>query len=188
MLRVVGQVGARYIVAEGPAGLYLVDQHGAHARILYENLHEELDAKRQVEARDIPPQTVELSRDEIALVEPRLSLLEQCGVLLEPFGPATYMLRTLPDAAANMDPMESISGLINDLLAQPRLHDDDFADLVFKHISSTAAYKAGQVLNQDDMQRIIRQLERSRTPREDPSGRPTLLHFSGDQLAREFGY
>jgi DNA mismatch repair protein MutL len=188
MLRVVGQVGGRYIVAEGPVGLYLIDQCAADSRTQYEDLLEQLEGSGQIQPVEIPAMTIDLTRNERLVIEPWLSALEQMGIGVEPFGPNTFIIRSMPEVLSKREPGDVFGILITDLLAQPHLDSEEaFIDLMLKRLSVLAAAKTGQVLSLDQMQRIIRQLERSQNPHEDPYGRPTLIHMSAEQLAREFG-
>lgn len=186
-LRVVGQVAAMYIVAEGPAGMYLIDQHAAHERILYEQFLENFNRQQPLAQLTLDGQTIDLSPTEARLIEEHLELLYRFGFSLESFGPNTFLIRSIPSMLATHDPIEVIAGILDDLelAKQPGLAAIE-AKLV-KFVCKRAAVKAGQILSHEEMQSIIRQLERCDSPHTCPHGRPTMLHMSGDQLAREFG-
>ena len=108
MLRVLGQVGATYIVAEGPDGLYLVDQHAAHERVLYERMMAERE-EGVPSQRLLQPAPVEVPAETTALVEGNLETLRQLGFDLELFGGATFLVRSLPAVLARSQPAEVIS-------------------------------------------------------------------------------
>src|SRR6185436_7690529 len=86
LLRVIGQVGAAYIVAEGPDGLYLIDQHAAHERVLYEAFSLQRAAEQVVSQALIEPVAVEVPPDAAALLQNHMSTLKQIGFSIEPFG------------------------------------------------------------------------------------------------------
>ncbi|MCZ7538698.1 MAG: hypothetical protein M5U29_02000 [Anaerolineae bacterium] len=187
VLRVVGQVGAAYIVAEGPAGLYLVDQHAAHERILYEEFMARQAAMQPVAQQALPSTTVELPATAALLVEENLATLEALGFVLEPFGAGTFRVRAVPALLAGHDPTEVLRGLVEDLEAGAPPGEAALEARLVRRVCKAAAVKAGQLLSFAEMQTLIGQLERCESPHTCPHGRPTLLHISAGELTRLFG-
>lgn len=187
MLRVVGQVGASYIVAEGPAGLYLIDQHAAHERILYEQFMAEYERQQPMTQHTLDAQTIQVSPPEARLLEENLDTLRLIGFHLEMFGPNTFVIRAVPAMLADTNPLEVISGIVDDLLLGKTPGHESIEAKIVLRVCKQAAVKAGQILSNEEMQGLIRQLERCQSPLTCPHGRPTMIHMSSDQLAREFG-
>ena len=187
MLRVIGQIGASYIVAEGPAGMYLVDQHAAHERILYEQFMAEHARHQQMAQQTLAAQTIQFPPSEARLVEDCLGQLSEVGFVLEPFGPNTFVIRAVPAMLADADPVEVVSGIVDDLMLDRTPGQSSIEDKIVLRVCKQAAVKAGQILSHEEMQALIRLLERCQSPHTCPHGRPTMIHMSGDQLAREFG-
>lgn len=187
LLRVVGQVGASYIVAEGPNGLYLIDQHAAHERILYEQFMETHAHQEQASQFALTSQTIDLAAPEARLIDDNLVLLQSVGFHLESFGPNTFVIRAVPSMLADKDPVEAVIGILADLERGHHPGQETIEDKIVKRVCKQAAIKAGQTLSFEEMQKIIRQLERCASPHTCPHGRPTMLHMTGEQLAREFG-
>lgn len=187
ILRVVGQVGAAYIVAEGPAGLYLVDQHAAHERILYEEFMARQAAMQPVAQQALPATTVELSGAAASLVEENLAALEALGFALEPFGTSTFRVRAVPALLAGHDPAEVLRGLVEDLESGASPGAAELEARLVRRVCKAAAVKAGQLLSFAEMQALIGQLERCESPHTCPHGRPTMLHISAGELTRLFG-
>ncbi len=187
ILRVVGQVGATYIIAEGPSGLYLIDQHAAHERILYEQFMEEHERHEQVAQLSLEAQTVTFPPADAHLVEENLKTLAEVGFTLEPFGPNTFIIRGVPALLANQAPDEVLAGIIADLEAGTTPGQASIEEKIVTRVCKHGAIKAGQILSIDEMQSIIRQLERCKSPHTCPHGRPTMLHMTSEQLAKEFG-
>ncbi len=187
VLRVVGQVGAMYIVAEGPAGLYLVDQHAAHERILYEQFMAQHAAQQTVSQQTLTGVTVELPPASARLVDEALDVLYELGFEIEPFGTNTYRIRAVPALLADRDPQDVLYGMIEDLEAGATPGAATLEERLVRRVCKAAAIKAGQVLSFDEMQRLLEQLERCEAPRTCPHGRPTMIHISGEELARQFG-
>jgi DNA mismatch repair protein MutL len=186
VLRVVGQVGARYIVAEGPAGLYLVDQHAAHERVLYEQFKERL-GKPGLIARPLNPTIIlDCPPDVARWIEAHAEILTTVGFDLEPFGPNTFAVRSAPTILAEGDPVDAAAYLFRDPDVVKQKDAAALQEALIVGICREAAVKSGQVLKLEEMQSLIRQLERCASPFSAPSGQATLLHMSGEQIAREF--
>jgi DNA mismatch repair protein MutL len=187
VLRVVGQVSSTYIVAEGPDGLYLIDQHAAHERVLYEqllaeNTHAAIAVQPLLEPVLLtfaPPQAIALAA---ALVE-----LAQVGVEMEAFGGQSFLLRTLPTVLSKEDPQAALTEIADALSTGDdhvaRTHEARLVTLICKR----AAVKGGQVLSMPEMQALVGKLEQCQSPRTCPHGRPTMVTLTADELARQFG-
>ncbi|MFN8377136.1 MAG: DNA mismatch repair endonuclease MutL [Anaerolineae bacterium] len=187
LLRVVGQIAASYIVTEGPAGLYLIDQHAAHERVLYEQFMAEQTAQTPIAQYTLDAQSMTFAPDDARLLEDSLVLLEPLGFDLELFGPNTFRVRALPAMLAHQEPTAVLTELLSDLRTGRQPGQDTVEKRLIIRVCKQAAVKAGQILSIEQMQGLIRQLERCESPLTCPHGRPTLIHMSSDALAREFG-
>jgi DNA mismatch repair protein MutL len=187
LLRVIGQVGQTYIVAEGPQGMYLVDQHAAHERVLYEKMMAE--RRQHVVASQVllEPLALELPAPLAAVLAEQMPMLNEIGFDLAPFGGNSTLLRAVPAILVVPD----VRAAVVDILEMLRQGDDPLASRAEERLIATvckrAAVKAGQVLSPDEMQQLVRQLEQAESPRTCPHGRPTVVHFTVEQLEKEFG-
>lgn len=184
ILRVVGQVGAMYLIAEGPAGVYLIDQHAAHARVIYEQLRDQQVAGEPVETLPVQGITVDFPVLAAQALETALDALAGLGFEIEPFGGSTFRVRAIPVLLADEEPGAALSELIQEVQSD---EETPLGERLIRRVSQAAAYKAGQVLSFDAMQSLIQQLERCESPRVDPYDHPTMIHISGEDLARQFG-
>jgi DNA mismatch repair protein MutL len=187
LLRIIGQIGASYIIAEGPSGLYLIDQHAAHERVLYEAFLEEYHRQETIQQFTLDAQSIYLAPDHARLLDEHLATLHNMGFQLESFGPNIYVIRAIPAILADDDPVGVIQQILADLEQGNAPGQQTIEDKIIKRVCKRAAVKAGQVLSAEQMQSITRQLERCQSPLTCPHGRPTMIHMSSDQLAREFG-
>ena len=186
-LRVVGQVGVTYIVAEGPEGMYLIDQHAAHERVLFERLLAERQRAEVTSQALLEPQPVELAPEAASLLEEHLEVLGGLGFRVEPFGGTTMLVRALPAIVAEADPVRVLEDVAAALEAGDAPLAGTVEEAVARHVCKRAAVKAGQVMAREEMEELIRALEQCASPRTCPHGRPTMIHLSVEQLAREFG-
>jgi len=186
-LRVVGQLGVTYIVAEGPEGMYLIDQHAAHERVLFERLLAERERAGVTSQALLEPRPVELAPEVANLLEEHLEVLGGLGFQVEPFGGTTMLVRTLPAIVAETDPARVLEDVAAALLAGDAPLAGTVEEAVARQVCKRAAIKAGQVMAQAEMEELVRALEQCASPRTCPHGRPTMIHLSVEQLAREFG-
>ncbi len=180
VLRVVGQLFASYIVAEGPNGLYLIDQHAAHERILFEQIKDER-SRRQVEVQKLlEPLPIEISPRDTAVLSNHLESLGEFGFAIEPFGERTFLVRAVPASLTGQD----WCGVIEELIDGG---SKDWEERLVVSIACHSAVKAGQALTGDEMREIVRRLEQASLPHSCPHGRPTMIHLSLAQLEKDFG-
>jgi DNA mismatch repair protein MutL len=192
MLRVVGQVAQTYIIAEGPGGMYLIDQHAAHERIRYEELAAQSGAQAVTAQELLDPLTVELSPQQATLLENHLDVLASFGFDIAPFGGNTFVIKSVPTTLAGEDVVAAV-GEIVDAAVEARGHSsapiaDAFTwrEQALITLACHTAVRAGQTLSHDEMRDLVRQLERATLPHTCPHGRPTIIHLSQAQLEKEF--
>lgn len=184
IMRPLGQAGTTYVIAEGPAGLYLIDQHAAHERVLFERFLTSLTGAAAPSQPLLAPLVLELTPSQSSLVTSFMPSLREHGFEVEPFGPGGFLLRAAPADLRRDDPARAFVELL-DLLTR----EDSPADprrRVAASLACHAAVRAGQTLAMEEMRDLIQQLEACDTPQTCPHGRPTMLHLSSDELARRF--
>jgi DNA mismatch repair protein MutL len=187
LLRVVGQIGATYVVAEGPDGLYLVDQHAAHERILFEKLMHQHDGTGVASQSLLRPATITLPAPAAALLGSQLPVLEHLGFAVEEFGPNSYQLRAVPALFAGADPAAALQAAVEDFEEDERPLQDQVEARIAARVCKRMAIKGGQVLAPEEQRALLADLERCKSPRTCPHGRPTMIHLSVDMLERQFG-
>jgi DNA mismatch repair protein MutL len=184
VLRVLGQLSSSYIVAEGPEGLYLIDQHAAHERILFEKLSRQW-VQRKVEVQGLlEPITLEISPRQEAILKSRYQDLAEFGFNIEPFGERTFLVRALPALIHDKD----WAGVLQELLdSLSQGNKSDWSEDLIITMACHGAIRAGQSLTDAEMRELVRQLEQCSSPHTCPHGRPTMIHLSSSQLKKEFG-
>lgn len=187
LLRVIGQIGAAYIVAEGPDGLYLIDQHAAHERVLYEQFSVQHAAAQVVSQNLLHPMAVHVPAESAGLLEANLDLLNAIGFGVESFGANTFLVRALPTVLGQVDPARAVRVVIEDFEEDETPLADAVEQRLIARICKRAAIKAGQTLTPAEMTQLVMQLEQCRAPRTCPHGRPTMIHLSVEALERQFG-
>jgi len=185
ILRVMGQLANTYIIAEGPEGLYLIDQHAAHERILYERILSEW-LKQEVQVQGLlQPITMELSPTEEQTLEANKEILTQFGFTIEPFGNRSHLIRAVPALMTKASVVEAVSTMLDNLASKD--NPAPWEEKITESLACHSAVRGGQQLSDEEMRELIRQLEQTNQPRTCPHGRPIMIHLSSHQLEREFG-
>ncbi|MCA9917968.1 MAG: hypothetical protein KC445_08455, partial [Anaerolineales bacterium] len=184
IMRVVGQVGASYIITEGPEGLFLIDQQAAHQRALFEQLQAEWAADRVTMQTLSTGTAVTLSPSQAKLLEQFQEVVARVGLQFEAFGPNTFMVRAVPKIAASADPARLLVAVVTELEQSKGMVEE--VGLVTA-VCQTISLRPGQALTPTQMEQLIQNLEKCTDPFTDPQGNPTFIYLSVAQLAREFG-
>jgi DNA mismatch repair protein MutL len=186
-LRIIGQLAATYILAEGAEGLYLIDQHAAHERILFEKLLAQHDAGEVLSQALLDPVPVEVAADSVALLDAALETLRHLGFELDPFGGNTFLVRAVPQLMQQDDITAAVRDIVADLEQGDTPLRSEVEAKILRRVCKRMAIKAGRVLSFPEMQALVRDLEACASPRTCPHGRPTIIQIGVSQLEREFG-
>lgn len=187
LLRLIGQIGATYLIAEGPDGLYLIDQHAAHERVLFEKLMAQRAQKNIPSQALLTPVVVTLPPSSVAVISNQLSVLSRFGFEVEPFGPNSFQIRAMPALFGNADPAAALRALVEDFEEDESPLQEEIEAKIAGRVCKRLAVKAGQVLTPDEQRALLTDLENCDSPRTCPHGRPTMIHLSVDLLERQFG-
>jgi len=182
-----GQIHNTFIVAEGPDGMLIIDQHAAHERILYEKLQ---TAKNQGEVTSqtlLIPVELDLTPQEKAIWEELAPILAEIGFAIEYFGGNTYLVRAIPTFMENKDILPLIRQIIDDFLSSPQKKKPaEWQEKALVTMSCRLAVKAGDHLDTQEIRQLLKSLEATANPYTCPHGRPTLLNFSFRELEANF--
>ncbi len=185
LLRLVGQIGRTYLAAEGPDGLYLIDQHAAHERVLFELFRSQ--QSRSESQYLLEPVVVEIPGRLDKDLENQMETLNHLGFKAESFGPSIYRITAIPLVISHYDPGEAFISALEEDEEDGSLVEGALEDKLITRICKRAAIKGGQVLSNEEQEKLIRDLENCQSPRTCPHGRPTMIHLSVDLLERQFG-
>jgi DNA mismatch repair protein MutL len=187
-LRVIGQLSQSYIVTEGPEGMYLVDQHAAHERILLERMVAALQARSTLSQLLLTPIKLELAPSELEAIEEHLEQLGRIGFALHLLDDGQLEVSAVPDVLLKQMNARSLRELLAELTAPEDLgHNETWEEHALANVACKAAIKANYFLTVSEMREMIEQLEHTNAPYSCCHGRPTMVQFSLSALEREFG-
>jgi DNA mismatch repair protein MutL len=186
-LHVIGQVMNTFIIAETKSGVVIIDQHVAHERIIYEYLCG-LKGPSAIERQPLlVPQTLHLDRRSTVLLRERLDELKDVGFDIEPFGGESYVVRGVPAAIRNKDPLRILRDLVDELVESTvtrRLVPT--REQIWITSSCKMAVKAGDPLSLIEMEKLILDLAETENPYLCPHGRPITATLGRDAILRLF--
>ena len=180
---------ARYLLCQGAAGLYLIDQHAAHERVYY-------DRFKQSAAQAVPvqpllvPLVLNLSRTEAQLLATHGEVLAASGFELEPLGGSSAALRAVPAPLMDVADVSLVQTLFDSLLAGGAYGEHPVSWALDHQLATAAckaAVKANRPMTRPEMERLLADMAESPSPRSCPHGRPTLLVLSLEEVDRRFG-
>ncbi|MBL8101109.1 MAG: DNA mismatch repair endonuclease MutL [Anaerolineales bacterium] len=187
LLRLIGQIGSTYLVAEGPDGLYLIDQHAAHERVLFEKLMAQHDTKNIPSQALLSPEVVTLPPQSAKTLTQQLPFLNHFGFEVEEFGTNTFQVRAMPTLFSGGDPASALRALVEDFEEDESPLQAEVEAKLAARVCKRLAVKGGQTLTVDEQRSLLNDLEACQSPRTCPHGRPTMIHLSVDSLERQFG-
>ncbi|MDA8353588.1 MAG: DNA mismatch repair endonuclease MutL [Firmicutes bacterium] len=180
------QIHGTYIIAQSEDGFYIMDQHAAHERIYYETFYRRMKEQDTRQQPLLIPMTVECTPAEAEVIGNWLPRLSQMGMELEPFGGATFLVRSHPGWFPAGSEEELIREVLDWIKKGENMDWARFRDDGAKMMACKAAIKANRHLRRDEMESLIRQLKACESPYTCPHGRPILIHFSTYEIEKMF--
>ena len=183
-----GQLHGVYILAQNAQGLVLVDMHAAHERIVYERMKNQLAAAKGIDTQPLlVPVSLAASRSEVATAESERDSIAQLGVELDVAGPETLLVRQLPALLAQADPEALVREMLEELSRYGRTHQVEAR--IHELLSTMACHgsvRANRRLTLDEMNALLRDMERTERSDQCNHGRPTWTQMSMKALDRLF--
>jgi DNA mismatch repair protein MutL len=184
---ILGQILGCYLVCSSSRGLALLDQHAAHERVAFEKLRQQLNAGAVQKQNLLIPQAIELTAGELMLLEQKLPTLERFGFLLEPFGPGSYAITSVPALLPEGDYRQIVQQMVAELAElenseKLRQHLEERLATIACH----SVIRANRQLEMTEMRALLRELDQVEFATQCPHGRPVLLEFSRDDLEKMF--
>ncbi|WP_415334442.1 DNA mismatch repair endonuclease MutL [Clostridium perfringens] len=185
-LKVIGQFNKTYILAEYDSTLYLIDQHAAHEKILFEKYSSDI-AKKKVEIQPLMiPLVVTLPTEDYLYYDENKEIFEKAGFKISDFGDNSIRIEEVPYFLDKLNPTELITSMINNL---KKMGTGETVEVKYNKIASMscrAAVKANDVLSILEMENLIEDLRYINDPFHCPHGRPTIIKFTSYELDKKF--
>ena len=186
-LRLIGQTQRTFILADGPEGLYVLDQHAAHERVIFDRVFRQRTGQPADSQKLMLPERATLDEFQHETLGQHLEIIEQQGFSLQHLGDLTWQINAVPlplTAPHCPGPEHALQRLLDEFAAEQIVSSPQQA--VAATIACHSATRAGDVLGKDEMQAIIDQLAKTPEPHRCPHGRPTIVQISTPRLEQEF--
>lgn len=185
-LKIIGQFNKTYVLAEYDSTLYLIDQHAAHEKILFEKYSSDI-AKKKVEIQPLMiPLVVTLPTEDYLYYDENKEIFEKAGFKISDFGDNSIRIEEVPYFLDKLNPTELITSMINNL---KKMGTGETVEVKYNKIASMscrAAVKANDVLSILEMENLIEDLRYINDPFHCPHGRPTIIKFTSYELDKKF--
>jgi len=181
------QIHDSFIVTQTDDGFTIIDQHALHERIIYEDLRRRIRKSNLESQKLLIPESFELTDSQADALKSNAELVEKLGIELVPFGPKTYAVQAFPTLLAKVAPLDFVQDLIDlldrkDITSEP----ERLLDEVLNMAACKAAIKAGQKLNDSEIEQLLADKEATESASHCPHGRPTTIKFTISDLEKQF--
>lgn len=183
-LKVIGQVKGLYIICETREGIYIIDQHAAHERILYEKLLQSYLNKKMALSPLIFPYTFELPPNEYHQVMEKIDELSEFGIRLKPFGGSSFLLEQIPALLRDTDLKELIQRIVHTIVTQRG--KEEFFHAILSQMACQGAVRQGKEMDLLEMEYLSKEILLGDTGKSCPHGRPIYRFISFGELEKEF--
>ena len=184
--KLIYQLHNKYILSHIKTGFMVIDQQGAHERILYERILETFDKQHSVTQQELFPKTVELNASDFALVKELQSEIKNIGFDIRDFGKNAIIIHGVPADTLHYDAATLLEGLIENYKQNLQELKSNKRENIARAMARNMAVKSGKILTQEEMNNIIDELFACNMPYSTPNGKPTISTFSIDDLDRRF--
>ena len=186
-LKILGTAFKTYILAENRENLtlYIIDQHAAHERVMYEKLLNEFRNEAIHVQQLLQPVTMELSQNDYNLVNDYLEHFESLGFMVEPFGDRSIILRGVPFVFGAPDSKRLFLDILDQLEESAPSSYETRLEKIMK-MSCTSAIKAGDSVADIEADALLMQLDECENPFTCPHGRPTIIEMTRKELEKKF--
>ena len=185
-LTFIGRFHETYLLLEDENTLYLLDQHAAMERIMYEKISNDFASSTHSCYDLLVPITMEFSVKEKILILDNLEKLTNLGITLEEFGNNTIIVRSIPSWIPNGLEIEFINDIIQHLIINAPVNKSIMYDSLAKKLSCKQSIKAGMHIRTDEVKSLLNDLDKCEMPYTCPHGRPTMIKFTNYEVEKMF--
>ena len=183
-LHPIGQIKKTYIIAEGPDAMYIIDQHAAHERILFEDILNKINQTNISKQPLIEPLIVSPSSTYIDIIEKNMETIQKIGFEISHFGSSSYLLQAIPSTMSKHNPKSGFLKIIESI--EKSRENSPITNQFASSLACHSAIKAGDKIEMTQITKLIHDLSVCNNFHSCPHGRPTIFQLTTLQLEKEF--
>lgn len=185
--RLIGQLFATYWLIEMENELFIIDQHAAHEKVLFERTMEKLRRQEEILTQSLmPPMVLSLTMREAECMKKNQKIFERLGFAIEEFGGLEYKVTEIPANLVSVDSRELLTEVLNTLLSEREFKNADILLEKVASLSCKAAVKGNHRMSEAEAKQLISDMLTLDNPYHCPHGRPTTISMSKYELERKF--
>lgn len=185
-VKIIGQVFDTYWILQYDNAMYMVDQHAAHEKVLYERFMKQFSEKKPMVQLLQPPVVLTLTMQEEQAVKEHMSVFEKLGYQIEPFGGREYVVNGVPAHLPQIGNEELLKEVIDAMVDEHSRPTPDILKDKIASMSCKAAVKGNNRLPREQMEELLRELMTLENPYHCPHGRPTMIKMTKTELDKKF--
>lgn len=185
-VKIIGQVFDTYWILQYDNAMYMVDQHAAHEKVLYERFMKQFSEKKPMVQLLQPPVVLTLTMQEEQAVKEHMSVFEELGYQIEPFGGREYVVNGVPAHLPQIGNEELLKEVIDAMVDEHSRPTPDILKDKIASMSCKAAVKGNNRLPREQMEELLRELMTLENPYHCPHGRPTMIKMTKTELDKKF--
>lgn len=180
------QLHNKYILSHIKTGFIIIDQQGAHERVLYERIMDSMEGQKSLTQQELFPKTIELSAADFALVLELKNEIKTIGFDISEFGKNTFVIHGIPADSHDIDSVHLLEGLLENYKQNLQELKNNKQENIARAMAQNLAIKSGKILLPEEMNNLIDELFACKMPYSTPSGKPTISTFSLEDLDKRF--
>ena len=184
--KLVGIAFSTYIVIEMKDELYIIDQHAAHERIMYEKIKKNYDSGEKDSQLMLLPDIITLTHKEMLVAQDNMEMFEKAGFMLEEFGENTIKLTGVPNICIDLDTNELFLETLDEINTVARTAKQEIEEKFIATIACKAAVKANMTLDKEEIDHLMTDLLKLPNPFTCPHGRPTAIKMTKTDIEKKF--
>ena len=185
-IKFVGEIFATYLIIQKQDKVYLIDEHAAHERLLFDRLVKQVDNQDVATQSLLVPFNIDLNQQEFDFIQNNIDSIKKLGFEIEQFGNLSFIINSIPSVLANIDLNKFFNNILSDLSVMKNLKQSDLILEKLMQHSCKSAVRAGKILSANEVNSLIAQIKQEKMQLQCPHGRPVIVELTKQEIEKWF--